>query len=123
MKTFTYKEEEINVEVLTIFYKIAMLMKYETMSILKDQYKESWTEKAEMLFHQEYDHMEAFVENPVKSEFLKVIYYGEELRTEIGMTKEEEQKLTSFSGQVYSELGDEKREVLEELTRQLMALT
>ena len=122
MKTFTYKEEEINVEVLTIFYKIAMLMKYETMSILKDQYKESWTEKAEMLFHQEYDHMEAFVENPVKSEFLKVIYYGEELRTEIGMTKEEEQKLTSFSGQVYSELGDEKREVLEELTRQLMAL-
>ena len=122
MMNFEYKGEMINVEAVSIFYKIAMLMKYETMAILKDQYKESWSEKAESLFHQEYDHMEAFVEQPDKSQFLKVIYYGEMLRMEIGMTPEEEQQLTSFSGEVYSKLGDEKQDILAELTRQLMKI-
>lgn len=122
MMNFEYKGEMINVEAVSIFYKIAMLMKYETMAILKDQYKESWTEKAESLFHQEYDHMEAFVEQPEKSQFLKIIYYGEELKLEIGMTNEEEQELNSFSGQVYSKLGDEKQDVLAELTSQLLAI-
>lgn len=51
MMNFEYKGEMINVEAVSIFYKIAMLMKYETLAILKDQYKESWTEKAESLFH------------------------------------------------------------------------
>lgn len=122
MMNFEYKGEMVNVEAVSIFYKIAMLMKYETMAILKDQYKESWTEKAESLFHQEYDHMEAFVEQPDKSQFLKVIYYGEMLRMEIGMSPEEEQQLTSFSSEVYSKLGDEKQDILAELTRQLMKI-
>lgn len=122
MMNFEYKGEMINVEAVSIFYKITMLMKYETLAILKDQYKESWTEKAESLFHQEYDHMEAFVEQPDKSQFLKVIYYGEMLRMEIGMSPEEEQQLTSFSGEVYSKLGDEKQDILTELTRQLMKI-
>lgn len=122
MMNFEYKGEMVNVEAVSIFYKIAMLMKYETMTILKDQYKESWTEKAESLFHQEYDHMEVFVEQPDKSQFLKVIYYGEMLRMEIGMSPEEEQQLTSFSGEVYSKLGDEKQDILAELTRQLMKI-
>lgn len=122
MMNFEYKGEMVNVEAVSIVYKIAMLMKYETMAILKDQYKESWTEKAESLFHQEYDHMEAFVEQPDKSQFLKVIYYGEMLRMEIGMSPEEEQQLTSFSGEVYFKLGDEKQDILAELTRQLMKI-
>jgi hypothetical protein len=122
MMNFEYKGKMINVEAASIFYKIAMLTKYETMAILKDKYKESWTEKAESLFHQEYDHMEAFIEQPDKSQFLKVIYYGEMLKMEIGMTPEEEQHLASFSGEIYSKLGDEKQNVLAELTRQLMEI-
>lgn len=90
MKTFEYKGTQINVEEMKDIYMIAILMKYETMEILKDFYKESWNDHAEFLFHEEYGGMEDFIEEPNKFSFLRVIAYGEELKQELGMKPEDE---------------------------------
>ena len=120
MKTITYKDGDVKVEVLTIIYKIAMLMKEETLDVLKEVYEKSWTERAEFLFDKEYEEMNNFINSPSKEAFLGVIAYGNKLRDEIGMTKEEEQELTSYTGQVYHKFNDKKKDMLADLARQLI---
>lgn len=120
MKTFEYKGTQINVEEMKDIYMIAILMKYETMEILKDFYKESWNDRAEFLFHEEYSGMEDFIEEPNKFSFLRVIAYGEELKQELGMKPEDEFIIREKGSQAMLNLDEEKKLAIEELSQRLM---
>lgn len=120
MKTFEYKGTQINVEEMKDIYMIAILMKYETMEILKDFYKESWNDRAEFLFHEEYGGMEDFIEEPNKFSFLRVIAYGEELKQELGMKPEDELVIREKGSQAMFNLDGEKKLAIEELSQRLM---
>lgn len=122
MMNFDYKGTQIDVEEIKNLYMIAMLMKYETLAILKNFYKEGFTEKAERLFHQEYDRMESFVEAPSKFDFLSVIHYGEELKLELGMKPEDEEIIREEGSQAMLNLEEDKRIAIEELTQRLMKI-
>lgn len=120
MKTFEYKGTQINVEEMKDIYMIAILMKYETMEILKDFYKESWNDRAEFLFHEEYGGMEDFIDEPNKFSFLRVIAYGEELKQELGMKPEDELIIREKGSQAMLNLDGEKKLAIEELSQRLM---
>ena len=64
--------------------------------------------------------MEQFVESPSRFSYLFVIETGKELFKELGMTEEDEQQLTLLGSQAFFNLDDEKKECVEELTKQLM---
>ncbi len=110
-----FNEKEI-----TATYMIAMLTKYETMQIMKNHFGEKFNDVAERLFHQQYDYMEQFVESPSRFSYLFVMETGKELEKELGMTEEDAQQLALLGNQMFFDLNEERRETIEELTKQLM---
>lgn len=120
MKTFEYKGEELNTESFVIYYTIGLLMRHETMSILKGLYKEGWTEKAEFLFNKQYDNMENFVKTPDISYFVDMIKYGKELEQELEMSDEDKQIFAYQSKEIYLKLDNERKEYINKLTSKLL---
>ncbi len=101
-------------------YIIAMLMKYETMQIMKDHFGEKFNDVAERLFHKQYDYMEQFVKSPSRFSYLFVIETGNELKKELEMSEQDEQQLALLGNQLFLNLDKEKQEVIEYYTKYLL---
>ena len=114
------KNEVINEKEVAITYIIALMLKYETLEIMKDYFGSKFDDEADVLFERQYTAMSRYVNYPSAFGYLFVIERGNELKKKLEMSEEDERQLALLGNQLFLKLDKEKQEVIEELTRQLM---
>ena len=116
------KNEVINEKEVAITYIIALMLKYETLEIMKGYFGSKFDDEVDVLFERQSAAMNRYVNYPTALEYLFVIERGNELKKKLEMSEEDEQQLALLGNQLFLKLDKEKQEVVEYYTKRLMEI-